>query len=502
MKKGIFLLLFIVFIDLIFLLIFNFKDINADNKLSLTRGKIYVVPIHGKIDRKLVIFLKRSIEKIENQRGNVVVFDIDTFGGRVDSALEITTLIGSLDQSTTIAYVNAGAASRGVSWSAGALISFSCNKIYMAPGTSIGAAAPVTITQSGMEAASEKVVSAVRAQIAALAEKNGYPPDVAKAMVDKDIELKEVLIDGKPFLISSDRIEEVKRKAEEEGKRIEIGRTVLKAGKLLTLTANQMEKYGISSGTPKSIEDLAEQLGFKRNSIVYINQSSADRIVGFIASPAVIALLIAIGLVSLYIEITTPGFGIPGTIAIIAFATIFIANTLLGTVNSIELLLFLIGVILLILEIFVIPGFGIAGISGIILIVVSLVFSMQRFVIPSFGWQRDIIIRNFLTVGVGVISSFVIFGILSFIIPKSKIFSKLALTMEQKKEIGYTVQPDEFANRYLGKRGIAVTNLRPAGKVKIDGEVIDVESDGEFVEKESEVEVIEISSNKIVVRKC
>ena len=486
------------------LTVFKGQIVYANNDLLYTSmdRKLYIIPIHGEINRKMVIFLKRSVKEIKKDKKNIAVFDIDTFGGRIDSALEITTIIGSMDPVLTVAYINAESESKGVSWSAGALISFSCNKIYMAPGTSIGAAAPVTLSQGGMKAASEKVVSAVRTQMAALAEKNGYPPDVAKAMVDKDIELKEVWINGRIQLVSTERIEEIIKKEKKEGGKVEIGRIISKSGKLLTLTAKEMEKYGISSGTPRNIEELALDIGVKSKDILYLNQNQADKIIGFITSPGIIALLIAIGLVSLYIEITTPGFGIPGTVAIISFAIIFIGNALLGTVNSLELLLFLVGVILLILEILIIPGFGIAGISGIILIVVALVLSMQKFVIPSFSWQRRIIQKNFLIVGIGVITSFLIFGILMFFLPKLRIFHLLTLTTEQKKETGYTVQSKEIVNKYIGKRGVAITNLRPAGKAKINNEIVDVESDGEFIEESVEVEVIDVSSNRILVRKC
>ena len=174
---------------------------------SQSTGPIaYVIPIHGEIEPSRMIFVRRGIEKAEAAGAEYIVFDIDTFGGRVDSALQIATLIGSARSATTIAFVPAAAEGTGVSWSAGALISFACNEIYMAPGTSIGAAAPVYQTQTGMEMADEKTVSAVRTQMAALAEKNGYPKSVAFAMVDLDIELVEVYLDDDIILTSTDDI--------------------------------------------------------------------------------------------------------------------------------------------------------------------------------------------------------------------------------------------------------------------------------------------------------
>ncbi|MFW5711996.1 MAG: nodulation protein NfeD, partial [Spirochaetota bacterium] len=195
-----------------------------------------LIPIEGEIDPFQVVFLRRSIEKARDAGAETLIFSINTFGGRVDTALQIGTLIGSLDELNTVAYIPAEPESVGVSWSAGALISFASNAIYMAPGTSIGAAAPVFQTAEGMQSVDEKTVSAIRTQLAALAEKNGYPTEVALAMVDQDIELTAIETDeGYQFktrtLTGSDSQETEQPGGVKEG-------TVLSpAGKLLTLTA-------------------------------------------------------------------------------------------------------------------------------------------------------------------------------------------------------------------------------------------------------------------------
>ncbi|KPJ89275.1 MAG: hypothetical protein AMS17_02665 [Spirochaetes bacterium DG_61] len=460
------------------------------------------MPVHGEIDRSLVVFLRRSIQKAKDQNARYIVFDIDTFGGRVDSALQIATLIGSAEPSATVAYVTAGPESTGVSWSAGALISLACSSIYMAPGTSMGAAAPVTMGPEGALPASEKVVSAVRAQIAALAEKNGYPVSIARAMVDQDIELREIFIDGEMQVASADEIGDIEREAKKNGKSYELGRIISPSGKLLTLTAMEMERYDVSSATISNRRELLRLLELRENAYELLDESPADRAVGVATSAGFTALLIIIGLVALFIEITTPGFGVPGTIAIVCFAVVFSSYALLGTVGSLELILFVLGIVLLILEIFVIPGFGVAGISGILLIVASLVLSMQEFVIPSFEWQKELFRRNLLVVGVGVVSSLVVFGILAFAVPQLSLFSRLTLAESQTTESGYTVQSREEVSRYLGKKGVAITTLRPSGKAEFGEEVLNVETEGEFVEQGSEVEVIEVSANRIIVRKC
>jgi len=453
--------------------------------------KVYIIPIQGEIDRSLVVFLRRSINRAKEEGARFIIFDINTFGGRVDSALQISTLIGSAKPAETIAFVTSGPESTGVSWSAGALISFACSSIYMSPGTSMGAAAPVTVGSEGPVAASEKVVSAVRAQMAALAEKNGYSVAVAKAMVDLDIELREVFVDDQVTVVTGAELEGVRRQAQREGRKFEEGMVVSPAGKLLTLTAREMERYSVSAGTVESQEQLLETLNIPDAETVFLGESPADTAVGFITSAGFTTVLIIIGLVSLFIEITSPGFGVPGTIAITCFAVVFVSYALLGTVGSIELILFILGLVSLILEIFIIPGFGVAGVLGIVLIVASLVLSMQGFVVPSFEWEKELFRRNIAVVGVGVVSSFITFSVLA----------GLTLGTVQTADSGFTVQTQEESSKLLGKKGVAVTVLRPAGKAEIEGELVNVETDGEYVESGETVEVVEVSGNRVIVRK-
>ena len=467
-----------------------------------SRQAVYVIPVQGEIDRALVVFIRRGIDRAREEGADILLFDINTFGGRVDSALQIATLIGSAEPAQTIAYITTGPESTGVSWSAGALISFSASQIFMAPGTSLGAAAPVVMGAEGPQAASEKVVSALRAQMAALAEKNGYPTSIARAMVDEDIELVEVYIDEELHVMTTEELLDAEREAKKTGQVVERGKIVSPAGKLLTLTAREMEHYGVSSGTFSVQSDLLNFLGLEDPLVKELEPSPADRAVGFITGSAFTSMLIIIGLVALFIEITSPGFGVPGTIAIICFAVVFASYALLGTVGSIELILFVLGLVLLILEIFVIPGFGVAGITGIALIVGSLVLSMQGFVLPDFQWQRDLFRRNILVVGLSTVSSIIIFSALAYSIPQIKLFSRLTLKAAQTAEEGFTVQTREEESRLAGKRGITVTKLRPVGKAEIEGEILYVETDGEFVEAGQEVEVIEVSGNRIRVRKC
>ncbi len=496
-RTGAFVPIFLMFLAAG--LLFNPPEAPGDQHTGKT---VYVIPIQGEIDRSLVVFIRRGIERAEEAGADILLFDINTFGGRVDSAIQIATLIGSAEPMETIAYITTGPESTGVSWSAGALISFSTNRIFMAPGTSLGAAAPVLMGAEGPEAASEKVVSALRAQMAALAEKNGYPTSIARAMVDEDIELREVYIDDELRVLTAEELQDARREAKKTGQVVEEGKLISPAGKLLTLTAMEMERYGVSSGTLSRRIELFEFLELEDPHVLDLAESPSDRAVGFLTGSAFTSILIVMGLVALFIEITSPGFGIPGTIAIICFAIVFASYALLGTVDSLELILFVLGLVLLILEIFVIPGFGVAGISGIALIVGSLVLSMQGFVLPDFEWQRDLFRRNILVVSLSTVSSIIIFGILAYSLPQMKLFNRLTLSAAQSAEEGFTVQTKEEESKFLGKRGVTITKLRPVGKAEFDGEPLYVETEGEFVESGQQVEIIEVSGNRMIVRKC
>ncbi len=462
---------------------------------------VYVVNLHGEIDRSMMVFIRRGLDQARAAGAHTILFDIDTFGGRVDSALQITSVIGAARAETTVAYVTSGPDVSGVSWSAGALIAFSCDRIYMAPGTSMGAAAPVFQTPEGMEMAPEKVVSPLRAQMAALAEKNGYPKSVAVAMVDADVELFEAHQGSTLRVVTADEYAELERLAKRDGPAIEKGKLVSAKGKLLTLTAGEAERYGVSSGTIESLDEVLQRLGHAGAPVVRVGPTAPDEAVALLTSAAVTTLLIMAGLVALFVEITTPGFGVPGTIAIACFSVVFASNALLGNVGSLEVLLFVAGLALLIVEIFVLPGFGVVGVSGIALMVASLVLSRQDFVLPVFDFQWDILRRNLLVVLVSLGGGFVGFAVAARFLPKIGPFRGLVLSTSQRQDEGFSVQPPQETAGLVGTRGTTATPLRPVGKAAFGDAVIVVTSEGEFVEAGTSVEIVEVSANRVIVRR-
>jgi membrane-bound serine protease (ClpP class) len=461
-------------------------------------GKVWIIPIMGDIEPSLVAFVRREARKALSQGAEYLIFEIDTFGGRVDSALQITSFITSVKNVKTIAWVNNSEASMGVSWSAGALIAFSCRDIYMAPGTSMGAAAPVIASPGGsMEAAGEKSVAAVRSQIAALAEKNDHPVGLALAMVDVDVELWEVSLDGQTKALTLPELERI----EKDGQQVERVGLISAGGKLLSMTAGEALRYGLVAGLAEDREDLLSIVG-ANGEIIESSPSAADSFISFLTSGPVQVILILLALVMIFVEIQTPGFGIPGITAAIAFLVVFGSSALLGRVGSMEIILLLAGLGLLAVELFILPGFGVVGISGFILIGLSLVLSMQDFVIPSFDWEWALFGRNALVVFIGLLASITGIALIALFGPKIRIFDGLTLKAQITGTAGGPDPEDEedFA-ALVGKIGTSESVLRPAGRALIDGKIYSVEADNEFVDSGRGILVTRVRGNRIIVRR-
>jgi len=468
----------------------------------------WIIPIEGDIESSMVTFVRRESRRALDEGAQYLVFEIDTFGGRVDSALQITSFIMSIKKAKTVAWVRNSESSMGVSWSAGALIALSCSQIYMANGTSMGAAAPVTLGADGKtEGTGEKTVAAVRSQIAATAEKNGHPTGIALAMVDYDVELWEVEVDGGTRVMTIqelERLESLKpgqKDAPRELRRVGI---VSPVGKLLSLTAGEAYRYGLTRGLADDRAELLDELN--ATMLEESSPSAWDSVISFLVSGPVQGVLILIGLVMIFLEMQSPGFGIPGTVAIVSFVLVFGASFLLGRVGSLEIILFVLGLGLLAVELFLIPGFGIIGISGIVLIALSLIFSMQDFVVPRFEWEWTLMGRNAIVVCVGLFAAITGIAVIALLGPKTRMFDRLMLKTQinQTASEGSGWQHDgglesDFTG-LVGRSGKAVTTLRPIGKAEIDGESYQVETEGSFVEAEKEIKVIKIQGNTIIVR--
>ena len=408
-----------------------------------------LIPIHGTIDGGLAAFVERGIEVADAEGMDGIVFHIDTPGGRIDSAVEIKDAI--LDASVlTIAFIDKNAIS------AGSLISIACDSIYMATGASIGAATAVDLQG---EKASEKVISYFRAQMRATAEANGRRADIAEAMVDEQLEIEGITA----------------------------------SGMLVTLTYSEALTWDISDGTIDTTEDVLDAAGYPGAAVVEFRLNWAEQIVRFLTDPIVSSLLMSIGVLGLLIELRTPGWGIGGTIAIAALALFFGSHYIVRLAGIEEILLFSAGIILLAVEIFVIPGFGIAGVGGITLIILSLFFSL----IGSFP-NRQALLNAGYTIGWSFILTVVLGYVVIRTFPRTAFFRKLTLGEEERAVEGY-VSADTVTD-LLGKTGHAINNLRPVGRAEIDGRRVDVLTEGEYIAANAPVVVTHIEGSKITVR--
>ena len=410
----------------------------------------------------------------------------------------------------------------GVSWSAGALIAFACQGIYMAPGTSIGAAAPVMASPAGTaDAAGEKSVAAIRSQMAALAERNGHPVGLALAMVDFDVELWEVTVDGNITALTLTELERMER----EGRAVvERGEIISPVGKLLSLTAGEAQRYGLATLVDDQ-NSLFTMLGIT-GEVTESVPTAADSIISILTSGPAQALLILLGLIMIFMEVQSPGFGVPGIVAVIAFLLVFGSSALLGRVGSLEILLFLIGIGLLAVELFVLPGFGIVGISGFLVIGLSLILSMQDFVVPRFDWEWALFGRNALVVFAALIMSVTGIAIVALFGPKIRMFDVITLktqitgtaggpdpdsvvgkALEAGRAAGgisaafFAPEDEEDFSALVGKTGTADTVLRPSGRALIEGKIYTVDAVNEFVDADMNIVVTRVRGNRIIVRK-
>jgi membrane-bound serine protease (ClpP class) len=414
-------------------------------------GEVYHISIDGTIDLGLPPYIERVLTDAQKSNAKAIILEINTFGGRVDAATQIKDILLN-SEIMTIAFINKRAIS------AGALISLSCNKIVMVSGSSIGAA--TVVDQSG-EKASEKAISYFRAEMRATAEKNGRDPKIAEGMVDEDIEI--------------------------EG--------LSEKGKLITLTAEDAIKWKIADYIADDLIALLDSLDLSQHEIVYEKINWAEKIVRFLTDPLVSSLLISLGLLGLFFEIKSPGWGVPGTTGLILLTLFFGSHYIVELANVIEILLFLIGVGLLLLEIFVIPGFGIAGIGGILLMIAGLYLSLlgkiERLDPGDFSAAAGYLSLSFVITFIGIMIVLKIF-------PHTSIWRRISLSETQYKDKGYIASRDY--SQYLGKKGIALSTLRPAGVGQFGKERLDVVSEGEFIDKDTQIVISQIDGYRLIVK--
>jgi membrane-bound serine protease (ClpP class) len=451
---------------------------------------VFVVPISGEIEPGIAAFLRRALHEIPDAPDTLIIVEMNTFGGRVDSALEMVDSLIKVRQARTIAYVSDKAIS------AGALISLACNQLVMKHHTTIGDCAPITYSKEGPKMMGEKFQSPLRAKFRTLAKRNGYPPALAEAMVTADMEIYRVKIDGRVEYLDAREYEDL---GKQQKKRITEKKTVVAKGELLTMDDSEARELGFSSMSVDGIEEMLAQMDVTGYALTRIDEAWSENLVSLIGTISPILMLIGLG--ALYLEIKSPGFGVPGILGILCLALVFFNQYLVGLADYTEMLILLAGIILLGFEMFVIPGFGIAGIAGIVCIMMGLLLGFQDFVIPDpqLPWEKELLVDNLLKVMSSMVGAFLLaLLVLRYVFPRlSKTVHGpyLSATLADAR---FDLPASEVAIR-PGRTGTAVTLLRPSGKAKIDGEVYDVVTQGDFIPKGSRIRVLKISGTRIIV---
>ena len=414
-------------------------------------SEVVVVAIDRTVELGLAAFVRRSIE--DNPDAAAIILEVNTLGGRVDAAIQIRDAI--LDAGPrTVAFVHPRAIS------AGALISLACDNVLMSEGATIGAATPVQASGGQAEAVGEKMVSYMRAEMRATAEANGRRGDIAEAMVDR-----EVVIDG-----------------------------VVEAGKLLTLDTDQAVKLGMADGKFEDLDAVLEALTLESPSLITTELNWGEEIARWLTEPTVSGLLLSVGMLGLMIAFYTRSVGAFTIAGFVALALFFGGHAVVHLVGWEEALLFLTGVILVIVEIFFVPGFGVPGVLGLICVITALVLSLIGMPI-NVSFETGLLAEAMTRVLLSLMGAFVLALVAMRLLSRTEFGKALVL---ETAEAGWTSAP--AANDFLGRVGEAITDLRPGGKVSIDGERYDATSEREFVARGTRVKVIGKDGHELIVR--
>ncbi|WP_421869683.1 NfeD family protein [Marinoscillum sp.] len=418
--------------------------------------KVMHLKIQDNIDPRTNRYSELGLIAAEEQDVDYVILELDTYGGALNDADEIRTRI--LNFETPIyAYINKDAAS------AGALISIACDSIYMAPGSSIGAA--TVVTQDG-SAAPDKYQSYMRSIMRSTAEATGRNPQIAEGMVDEDIDLDSIATQGK----------------------------------VVTFSVTEAIQYGFCEAKVNSIQEILNRSNIDNYEVIEYKLGTADKIIQLFLNPFVSGILILVIIGGIYFELQTPGVGFPILASIIATVLYFTPYYLNGLAENWEIIAFFAGVALIAAEIFVIPGFGVAGISGLILTLGSLILVMLNNDAFDFSFvNMDDIFIAVATTLAGLLGSIIIMFLGGVRLANSKVFQRIALSDVQNHDQGFT--SSFYKEKSLvGKKGKAYTILRPSGRVEIDGEMYDAFTRGNYIDAGTEIEVISDEGTSLKVK--
>ncbi|MCE5167780.1 ATP-dependent Clp protease proteolytic subunit [Paenibacillus profundus] len=448
-ERGLKCIAWMLALGLLFSLMFAFVPIShAETSDSANPShNVVVIPLIGNVDSVMKSFMLRALEEAEALNPAAIIIEMDTPGGRVDIAQDLSQrIIGS--PAHTVVLV------RGKAASAGSFLAMSANEIAMTPGSAIGSAALVDGAHNYVD--DPKLVALWISEMESVAGKNGRNQNIARAMADLQakIELPE------------------------------LGRTK-NPGEILSLSVAEAKKAGYAEYEAGSVQDLISQMKLADSHIERIDQTTAERIAAYLVHPVVATLLLFLGIAGVAIELFVPGFGIPGILGILGFGLYFFGHYISGLAGVETIVLFIVGLVLLALELFI-PSFGILGILGSI----SMISGVVR---AAYDTSNAL-----LSLGIAFVAALIVIIIVVRVFKHRGIWNRFILKDALTTEEGYVSNSNQ--TEILGKIGRALTPLRPAGTVLIDDHKFDVVTDGSFVGSDELVEVIQVEGSRIVVR--
>lgn len=421
----------------------------------MAQQKIMLMEIKDVIDPRMHRYVDLALREAEKTEADIVIIEMDTYGGVLTDAKEIVDKIMQFKKPVWV-FINSDAAS------AGALISIACDSIYMAPGASIGAA---TVVDAQGQKAPDKYQSYMRSIMRSTAEEKGRNPKIAEGMVDEDL-----VIEG-----------------------------VKEEGEIITFSTSEAIQYGFCEAKVESVSEILERNGIKNYTIHKFELGFTEKIIRIVLNPFISSILILVIIGGIYFEMQTPGVGFAGLAALIALIFYLVPYYLNGLAANWEIIAFFVGIALIAVEIFVLPGFGVAGISGIVVTVGSLFLIMLNNNAFDFEFvpQSEILYALAAAMG-GTLGGLILLLAGGSMLPDARFFKRIALTHTQNRMDGYVSL--QYTESLVGRKGTAETVLRPSGKVLIDGKLYDASTRGDYIQKGQAVEVVSEEGSSLKVK--
>lgn len=413
-------------------------------------NSVWLIPIDSEINAATAHFVKARIDRANREQPLAVLLYLDTPGGQISAMQQIVDAVLNQAQVPTLAVAQNA-------FSAGALVAMSAEKLAMLPGSSIGAALPITLTPTGAKPVNEKFNSAMRGEFRSVAEARGRNAQVAAGMVDQTIAIPGIATDKE----------------------------------LVTLTAQEAVANGIADIQASSVQDALQQWGYGGAAIQRMSPTLNERLASLLTNPIAAAALLVIGIGGLLIEIFTPGFGVPGGLGLVALALLAAGAFIATPAGPLDMVLIVVGVLLLAAEVLVIPGFGVAGVLGIAAVVVAVVRIFQGSAATVLGYSA--------------LFGGVLVAALLWVLPNSRIAAafRLSTRLTNPPSPVAAGTPWSADRAYLaGRDGVALSDLRPAGVARFGEERVDVVSEGDFIPAGSRLTVLHVEGMRVTVRQA